>query len=91
MVRTAAEMAQLLPAPAQKDALEWGPYSGVEEQFQKILTNEISIESIIGSDSQVPALTDNFPVNEYFFLRKIFAKPFSKEIAISQLGESVPH
>ena len=91
MVRTASEMAQLLPVPAQKDAQEWGPYSGVEEYFQKILDNEISIESIIGSDSKVPALTDNTPVNEYFFLRKTFSKPFSKEIAISQLGESVPH
>jgi spermidine synthase len=72
LVRTASEMAQLLPPPAQKDAQEWGPYSGAEKYFQKILDNEISIESIIGSNSKVPALTDNTPVNEYFALRRIF-------------------
>jgi spermidine synthase len=72
-LRTATEMARLLPAAAQKDALEWGPYSQVEAQFQKILSNEISFASIIGSDSKVSALTDNIPVNEYFLLRrKIF-------------------
>jgi spermidine synthase len=71
--RTAAAMAQLLPAKAQEDLLEWGPYLTAAAQFQKILDQEISLDSLIGPAAQAPALSDDMPVNEYWVLRSLLA------------------
>jgi spermidine synthase len=70
--RTAAEMAQRLPARAKEDLLEWGPQATVTEQFQKILDHEISIDTIVGLDKKGSTLTDDIPVNEYVVLRRVF-------------------
>ena len=80
-LRPAADLSRLLPAKAQEDLLEWGPYHTVTEQFQKLLDNEISLDGIIGADSQAPVLTDDRPINEYGFLRKVFGKAPKESIS----------
>lgn len=67
---TAAELARRLPAAAAVDLVEWGPHATPEAQLDAILSTEIPVETILGFGPEVPALTDDRPVNEYFFLRR---------------------
>ncbi len=59
--------ARLQPAAAA-DFLEWGPQATVQNQFDRVLSRELSIEKIIAEDPRAPALADDQPVNEYFLL-----------------------
>jgi spermidine synthase len=68
---TAAELAARVPAAAARDMLEWGPASTVEEQFQNMLEGEVTLREVIDSDRSAPVLTDDRPVNEYYFLRHL--------------------
>ncbi len=67
---SAATLASRLPPAATADLLEWGPASDSEEQFARVLSHEMSIESVIQRAPGVPALQDDRPVNEYFLLRR---------------------
>lgn len=67
--RSAAELAQRLPANAAADLVEWGPFSTAEQQFAAVLKNELSIDWLISLDYNAPALQDDRPVNEYGLLR----------------------
>jgi len=69
--RTAAELAARMPARAVQDLIEWGPYHTAQEQFAAVLKNEIAIDSLIARDQNVPALTDDRPINEYSLLRSL--------------------
>jgi predicted membrane-bound spermidine synthase len=71
-LRNAADLAALLPPAAKADLVAWGPFSTPEAQFQKVLDKEVPIDKFISLDAQIPALTDNTPVNEYFQLRRFF-------------------
>ena len=61
-----------LPPAAAADLVEWGPESTPQKQFELILSHEISIQNLIDQDPQIPALTDDRPINEYFLLRSWF-------------------
>jgi spermidine synthase len=67
--RTAPELAQRLPAGANADLVEWGPYSTAEAQFAAVLRNEISPETMTRKAPGVGAMSDDQPANEYHFLR----------------------
>jgi spermidine synthase len=69
--RTAAELAARMPPAAARDLLEWGPESSVEAEFQAVLRNELPVTQLINPEPSVPVLTDDRPVNEYYFLRRI--------------------
>ena len=62
-------LAGRLPASAALDLVEWGPASTAEDQFSSLLRGEVPIDTLIAAASRVPTLTDNQPINEYFFLR----------------------
>ena len=68
--RTAAALAAKLPSAATRDLLEWGPYRTAEEQFNAVLEKGIPLQSLIDPDPAAPILTDDRPVNEYYFLRR---------------------
>jgi hypothetical protein len=51
--------------------LEWGPAATVESQFQRMLGGEMPPSKLIDADPSAPALTDDRPVNEYYFLRRL--------------------
>jgi spermidine synthase len=69
--RTAAELSARVPPAAARDMLEWGPATTVEEQFQRMLGGEIALRELIDSARSAPVLTDDRPVNEYYFVRHL--------------------
>jgi predicted membrane-bound spermidine synthase len=68
---SAAELAGHLPAAATADLLEWGPASDAQEQFARVLNQELSLGDLIRRAPDTPALQDDRPVNEYFVLRRM--------------------
>ncbi len=67
---TATELAAKLPFAAARDLLEWGPFQTAALQFQAVLETEIPLRSLVDGDPSAPVLTDDRPVNEYYFLRR---------------------
>src|SRR5580704_3501640 len=67
--RSAAELADRMPATAVADMLEWGPARTAEKQFQLLLSRETKPEQMIALSPQTPALQDDRPINEYYLLR----------------------
>ena len=68
---SAATLASHLPPAATADLVEWGPSSTAEEQFARVLDQEVPLDEIIASAPNVPPLRDDHPVNEYFLLRRL--------------------
>jgi spermidine synthase len=68
--RTPGQLAANLPPGAARDLLEWGPFQTAEEQFQAVVSKEVPLRTLIGADPGAPVLTDDRPVNEYYFLRR---------------------
>jgi spermidine synthase len=71
-VRTATELAARLPAAAARDLIEWGPAPTPVGQFQAVVSREVPMWRLIEADPGAPTLTDDRPVNEYYFLRNMF-------------------
>jgi spermidine synthase len=68
-VRSAAELAERMPAAAVADMLEWGPAQTAEKQFALLLSRETNPQQMIALSPQTPALRDDRPINEYYLLR----------------------
>jgi spermidine synthase len=68
-VRSAASLAQRMPATAIHDLLEWGPETTPGKQLAGIVDNEVPIQTVIAHAPQAAALVDDRPVNEYYILR----------------------
>jgi spermidine synthase len=69
--RTAAELAGRLPPRAQADLVEWFRGTAPREVFERLLAQEISPEAIFSVAPWNRTLTDDRPVNEYYFLRRL--------------------
>jgi spermidine synthase len=70
---TSAEtLAARLPAPAVSDLLEWGPHHTAADQLAAVLSQEMRLDDIVPPG--VPALTDDRPTNEYYFLRRALSR-----------------
>ncbi len=72
---TSAQLASHVPPAAARDMLEWGPAATVESQFETMLRGEVPLRKLIDADPNAPALTDDRPVNEYYFLRRLVHGP----------------
>jgi spermidine synthase len=72
--RSAAELVARMPQAAIADMMEWGPAPTPEQQMNLLLDHQKTIDDIIALSPQTLALTDDRPINEYFFLRKVFVK-----------------
>ncbi len=70
----AATLAARLPKEAADDLIEWGPGQTAEAQFARVLAQPISPEALIERRPNVPLLTDDQPVNEYYFLRRLLER-----------------
>jgi spermidine synthase len=68
-LRSAAELAERMPAAAVADMLEWGPAQTAEKQFALLLSRETNPQQMIALSPQTPALQDDRPINEYYLLR----------------------
>jgi len=64
---SAVELVSRLPQRAAADLVEWGPEQTALEQLERTVAAEVSPRSLVSSPS--PALSDNRPVNEYYFVR----------------------
>ena len=67
--RTAQDLAGKLNANAATDFVEWGPEFTALDQFNILLNNEFSVDSIITASPTAPPLRDDRPTNEYFAVR----------------------
>ena len=68
---SSADLASHLPPAAVADLVEWGPGSTAQEQFARVLKQEVPLEQIIARAPDIPALRDDLPTNEYFLLRRL--------------------
>jgi len=67
---SAATLASHLPPAASADLVEWGPASDAQDQFSKVLAQELSVDDLIRRAPNVLAMQDDHPVNEYYLLRR---------------------
>lgn len=69
-IRTPAELVARMPANAIPDLVEWTPQFTPERLFRVPLSHEMTLDDVIARAPRAPALQDDRPVNEYYFLRK---------------------
>jgi spermidine synthase len=69
-IRTAHELAQLLPAAAATDLVEWDKHPNAEARFAHLVNLELPIDQLIAASPATPALSDDRPINEYYLVRK---------------------
>lgn len=70
--RRAKELVARMPSSAVSDMMEWGPARTPEEQYNLMLSHEISPKELIALSPEMPALDDDHPINEYNRLRTLF-------------------
>jgi spermidine synthase len=68
----ASVLASRLPERAVADLLEWSPGATAEGQFERVVAQEVPVGALLRPG--VPALTDDRPVNEYYFLRETLGR-----------------
>ena len=71
---SAAEMVKRMPPSAASDLVEWGPYPTAEQQLAVMLKREVPVDWLISADVNAPAMQDDRPVNEYYWLRATGAR-----------------
>ena len=67
--RSAEELAAGIPRAAKLDLLEWAGSNDAAPYLQKVISQEISINSTLNPDPRI-RITDDQPYNEYFLLRR---------------------
>ena len=67
---TADELADRMPPAAARDIVEWEVGYIPAGIFSILLQQEVPVDALIALDPNAPALTDDRPVNEYYFLRR---------------------
>jgi spermidine synthase len=77
--RTSDELVARMPAAAVTDMMEWGPAKTPVEQFDRVLSNEMTLDQLIALSPSTPALQDDRPINEYFLLRTPFDQLMNME------------
>ena len=68
----ADELAARLPDAARADFVEWGPENTPEAQIARFLSGEAPMSAVLELAPGIPAIEDDRPINEYFFLRRRF-------------------
>lgn len=69
---TGRELSARMPAEARADLVEWGPLATSEATFDDLFSRDFALDPA-RLDANGPPLTDDRAVNEYFFLRRLFA------------------
>ena len=67
---TSDQLVQRMPPSAVRDLMEWSAEPTPEAHVSAFLSAEIPVEAILADSPDTPALMDDHPVNEYFFLRQ---------------------
>jgi spermidine synthase/MFS family permease len=66
---TAPELVARTPKAAITDMMEWGPAKTPKEQYDGLVSQEVSAKRLIAPAANTPPLQDNRPINEYYWLR----------------------
>lgn len=69
--RTPSELASRLPPAAVDDLLEWSAGSTAEQELAAVLSQPRRPGLIVRLAPGTPALRDDRPINEYYFLRRL--------------------
>ncbi len=72
--RSAAEMVARMPDRAVADMMEWGPAQTPQQQFERMLSTDMTTAQMINLSPTTSALQDDRPINEYFLLRGLAAQ-----------------
>jgi spermidine synthase len=70
-VVTDGDTPQKLPAAAAADLVEWTEDTTAQQMMIHVLSLEKPVDSLIAPAADVPAMDDDRPINEYFFLRRL--------------------
>jgi predicted membrane-bound spermidine synthase len=76
-VFTTEQIVTRMPTSALADLTEWaapdsaGLSERASEQLDDLLKGELTLDSLIASSPDTPALTDDRPINEYYLVRKL--------------------
>ena len=65
----AQELVARTPQGALTDMMEWGPAKTPEEQYGLLVSRELSPQKMMVGAPNAPALQDDRPINEYYWLR----------------------
>jgi predicted membrane-bound spermidine synthase len=84
--RTSDELVQHMPAAAVEDLMEWGPAATPEREFAAVLGSEITLDAMIAEAPNVPALQDDRPANEYYWLRHRLGSELVQHLAELENG-----
>jgi hypothetical protein len=66
----ASVLASRIPPRAASDLVEWIESANAQQVMEAVLAREIAPEALIQRAPELPAIRDDRPVNEYFFLRR---------------------
>jgi hypothetical protein len=66
------EFVARLPEFARRDLMEWNSDIQIETMAENILSRRTDIGKLLSPEGEKMAVTDDFPYNEYFFLRRSF-------------------
>ena len=75
--RSADDLVSRTPAAAITDMMEWGPGKTPQEQYELLLSRELSPQLFLNRSPNTPALDDDHPINEYFRIRQSFPELMS--------------
>jgi len=67
---TPTQLVAHLSEPAERDLMEWNPNISVETMAVNILSRRTKIGDLLPPDGENKVVTDDFPYNEYFVLRR---------------------
>jgi spermidine synthase len=69
--RSPEEMLARMPEAAVKDMMEWGPAKTPVDQLKLVVGERKSLDDLIALSPKTPALADDRPINEYYWLRAL--------------------
>jgi spermidine synthase len=72
-VPPAEVLAARMPPRAVADMLEWGPATTASAQLNRMVSREVSLQSLVTAAPGVPVLRDDRPYNEYYLLRRLLS------------------
>ena len=71
-VTSSSVLAARLPSAAVSDFVEWGPQANPQQQFELVLSHQLTLEKLLTEYPRAPAIQDDRPINEYYLLRSWF-------------------
>ena len=69
-MQTPEQLVARMPAAAQKDLLEWAPPGNLPSYLGLVLSREVPVNRALNPNPEVE-ITDDYPLNEYFLLRRL--------------------